>query len=130
MRWIAIAVGGAAGAVTRWSVGYALIDVGIAFPAGTLAVNLIGALALGWLYGRIPEQAKHHPLYQGAATGFLGAFTTMSAFGLDSWLLLEGGRFGWAAIYIGSSAAVGPWLAGVGWRQGARPVSASGERAS
>jgi CrcB protein len=129
LRWIAIAAGGALGALARWSVGIMLSA--LTFPAGTLAVNLIGAYALGWLYGRTPEKNKYGVWYQGAAAGFLGAFTTLSAFGLDAWLLFDEGRFVTGAVYVAVTAFIGPWLARIGWNRGATASDwTAGERAS
>lgn len=67
------------------------------FPAGTLAVNVIGSLAIGFLAGA----AAGRLLDNGAArllvmAGFLGAFTTFSAFSYESVQLLQAGR--WPAL--------------------------------
>ncbi|MCI3921487.1 CrcB family protein [Paenibacillus sp. TRM 82003] len=116
MRWAAIALGGALGATARWSIAYALI--GLSFPVATALVNAGGAYALGWLFGRTSDGAKRRAWYQGAATGFLGAFTTMSAFGWETASMLAEGRWAAAALYAGGSAVVGPWLAAAGLRRG------------
>lgn len=116
MRWVAIALGGALGAAVRWSVSYAF--AGFWFPVATAGVNAAGSYALGWLFGRASDRSKRGAGYQGAATGFLGAFTTMSAFGWETWSLLTDGRWGAAALYAAASATLGPWLAAAGLRRG------------
>ncbi|HZG55513.1 CrcB family protein, partial [Paenibacillus sp.] len=113
--WAAIAAGGASGAVARWGVGvWATSAPEFVFPYGTLGVNLVGAYALGWLSGRYSESGKAKAAYQAAAAGFLGAFTTMSAFGVEAWTLLSDERYLAAAAYVAASAIGGPLLAGAG----------------
>ena len=116
-----IAAGGAAGAVSRWAAGAALAGAGAAhgFPLATLLVNLLGAYALGRLRGRWSSvRGKRAVFYQAVTGGFLGSFTTMSAFGLETWTLLADGRIAAGAFYALVSAAAGPLLARVGMRRG------------
>jgi len=102
-----VALGGAIGAVLRWGAGLAL-----PFPFGTLAVNVVGALAIGLLWAGLASRL--HPLL---ITGVLGGFTTFSAFTLDTLRLVEGGRLGAAGLYVLASVglslfacAAGLWL--------------------
>ncbi|WP_162388372.1 fluoride efflux transporter FluC [Paenibacillus antri] len=119
MRYGWIAAGGAAGAVSRWGLGAWLAPAAAGgFPYATLAVNLLGAYALGWMAGRFSAKDKSSAVYHGAAAGFLGAFTTMSAFGLEAWTLLADGRSVAAAAYVAASACAGPLLANAGLRAG------------
>jgi CrcB protein len=121
--WAAIAAGGAAGAVARWGIGVWATSAanGLVFPYGTLGVNLVGAYALGWMSGRFSDWDKARVAYQAATAGFLGAFTTMSAFGLEAWTLLADERLLAAAAYVAASAIAGPLLADAGRRAGAAP---------
>ncbi|HVF06058.1 MAG TPA: CrcB family protein [Frankiaceae bacterium] len=79
-----VALGGAAGALARWGVTGSAPDDPHAFPVTTFAVNVLGAALLGYLVGRLPVTG---PRSEGArlllGTGFLGAFTTFSAFALE-----------------------------------------------
>ena len=90
---IAIAAGGAFGAVLRWLVSNSVYQLfGRSLPYGTLAVNVIGSLLIGilggWFYQRgLLETA----LAKGLIIGVLGAFTTFSTFSLDTLYLLEQG---------------------------------------
>ena len=85
-----IAVAGAMGALAR----YGLVNLigGRFFPWGTLAVNIIGSCLMGLAYvliiekGVLPEDMKPFVM-----TGFLGAFTTFSAFSLEAWQLIDRG---------------------------------------
>ena len=81
-----VALGGACGAVMRY-----LVGLSVAFPFGTLTVNVIGSLLIGLIYAI--TQAKGLNGWQPfLITGFLGGFTTFSAFSLDTMRLLDAGR--------------------------------------
>ncbi|EYR79182.1 fluoride efflux transporter CrcB [Shinella sp. 838] len=77
---------------------------GTAFPAGTLAINVLGCLLMGLIAGvfafrgHLPQEMR---LF--LTTGILGGFTTFSAFSLDAALLWERGEAGLAALYVGAS---------------------------
>jgi CrcB protein len=99
---LAIAVGGALGALGRHWVAngvYALLGRG--FPYGTLVVNLLGSLAMGWLYVLFVERLNVAPEWRGAImVGFLGAFTTFSTFSLETLALFEQGDHWKAGLNI------------------------------
>ena len=84
---------GAIGAVSRYGVGL-LADraLGAHFAFGTLAVNVLGCLALGFLVeADRGSELITHPLRLLFAVGFLGAFTTFSAFGYETIRYLQTG---------------------------------------
>lgn len=97
MTGIYVAIGGALGAVLRYGVSQTL-----AFPYGTLAVNVIGCLVMGlalvWFVEH-PEAKALGPWQPFVMTGVLGGFTTYSAFSLDALRLFERGQVGEAALY-------------------------------
>ena len=88
---LTIAAGGAVGALMRFWVSngvYALL--GRAFPYGTLAVNVLGSLVMGFLYVLFLERMDVSPEWRGALlVGFLGAFTTFSTFSIETLNLIE-----------------------------------------
>lgn len=80
----AVAIGGAAGSLSRWLVALAGVRLlGPAFPWGTLVVNVLGSFAIGVLAEIFARGAS--PLLRPLlVTGFLGGFTTFSAFALEA----------------------------------------------
>lgn len=91
---IQVAIGGALGASSRY-----LVGAMVAFPIGTLAVNIIGSFLIGVAFVVLAEKGLERwmPLVM---TGFLGGFTTFSAFSLDAFKLYEAGRLGAAGGYV------------------------------
>ena len=92
-QWLAIAVGGAVGAVGRFWISD-LVDSGLGknFPHGTLVVNVAGSLLMGILYVLLVEKLTADPIWRSfLMVGLLGAFTTFSTFSLETLQLLEAG---------------------------------------
>ncbi|MBW3632314.1 MAG: fluoride efflux transporter CrcB [Chloroflexi bacterium] len=108
MAYLWVALGGAAGAAARygvvqWSGG----RWGWTFPWGTLAVNATGSLAIGLvmtlLLARNADAAYRYLL----VSGFLGAYTTFSAFSFETLALVESRRWDAAALYVSASVVLG-----------------------
>ena len=114
-RLLAIALGGALGALLRYGVGTGVDRwLGRAFPWGTLLINASGSLAMGMLYVLLVERGLlSPPLRAVLMVGLLGAFTTFSTFSLETVHLLERGEAGRAAANVFVSAGLcvfGCWL--------------------
>ena len=116
-----VAVGGCAGTLVRAALERSWPAAPGHLPTTTLAINVVGALALGLLLGSLGEQRPRLRLALG--TGVLGALTTHSTFILESHRLLTSGGDGGhpvlgAAYLVGSmvaglvAAGLGLWLAG------------------
>ena len=101
MNAIAVFLGGGLGAVLRWLVGRASMAMfGAAFPWGTMAVNILGSFLIGLSVGAFSAFGTGQAMRLFLVTGFLGGFTTFSAFSLDALTLWERGQHGLAAAYV------------------------------
>ncbi len=105
MPYLVVFLGAGLGGALRHGVNLATLRwFGVGFPAGTLAVNIVGSLAMGLiagyfaLKGDAPQAVR---LF--LTTGVLGGFTTFSAFSLDAVLLWERGQSPVAAAYVAAS---------------------------
>lgn len=88
---LAIAAGGALGALLRYfAVNAVAAWLGRGFPWGTLLVNVSGCLLMGVLYVLFVERSALAPEWRlGLLTGVLGAYTTFSAFSIETLQLFE-----------------------------------------
>ena len=100
-----VALGGAIGAAARFGVGVALFRPGAGFPAGVLAVNVIGSFLTGLAIVYLGQKMLNH-LNPFLMTGVLGGFTTFSAFSLEAYTMFERGEVGQAALYVTLSVAL------------------------
>jgi fluoride exporter len=104
----AIFVGGAIGALARYGLAEALPHDAGTWPWATFAVNIAGALALGYLttrlQERLPPTAYRRPLL---GTGLCGALTTFSTMQVELLQMLDDGRAGLAAGYAAASISAG-----------------------
>lgn len=105
-----VGLGGFAGAVLRYKLGGLVLHhtVDWKFPASTFAVNVCGCLAAGVLMGLAVKQDVFGPTARLVLfTGFLGGFTTFSAFGLETVYLLERHEILWACLYVTLTVSLG-----------------------
>jgi CrcB protein len=119
---LGIALAGFLGALARYGVGF-LFPVPAtpdAFPWATAFINLSGSLLLGLLTGWLAGRSASSWIGEVLGTGFLGSYTTFSAFNGQLWLLLEHRAYGFAAAYVLASAAAGWALAALGLTLGKR----------
>jgi CrcB protein len=95
----AVAVGGALGAVARWTLSESLPADPDGFPWATFAINVVGSFALALLPSLGPVR-RTRTLAVGLGPGVLGGFTTMSAYSDQSRALLDAGHTGLASAYL------------------------------
>lgn len=112
--WIGLA--GAVGAVARYRIGLA---VGFrAFPWATLGINVAGCFLLGVVLAGPAADRWPASATAAVAVGFLGAFTTFSTFGYETFALLRTGRGGTAMIYVLASVGGSVLAAATGYATG------------
>ncbi len=116
MDIIAIALGGAFGAVARyWLTELSSTMFGAEFPYGTLIVNVLGSLGLGIAFVLLSERVLvGHMLRSAVIIGFLGAFTTFSTFSLQAFDLIQQERFLAGGGYIVGSVVASLLAVGTG----------------
>ncbi|MBM3670189.1 MAG: CrcB family protein [Actinobacteria bacterium] len=98
-----VALGGALGALARAAV---VSGFGEHPWWGTLAVNIVGCLAIGYLLVVLRGSPRADAWMPFAVTGVLGGFTTFSALALDTVVLLDT-EPATAAVYLGATLVVG-----------------------
>jgi fluoride exporter len=100
-RFLLICLGGAAGTGARFAVqNLAATVLGAAFPYGTIAVNVIGSFLIGAVMYASMATELDPTLRLVLTTGFLGGFTTYSAFNYETFALLENGALGRATVNV------------------------------
>lgn len=121
IKLLLVFLGAGAGGAARWGVQEACARrLGVHFPWGTLAVNVLGCLLVGFLAAMFTTSWNIREEYKlGIIVGFLGGFTTFSAFGRETLTLAAGHQLGWAMANIALNVALGlaavwagAWLAG------------------
>jgi len=117
--FISVALGSVLGAVARYFVsGFVARRAGETFPYGTLLINVSGAFVIG-IFGDLAQDnaslfAEPDP-WLFAVTGFLGAYTTVSSFSLQTMSLARDGEGTRAALYIVLSVALSLMAAWLGF---------------
>ena len=111
----AIAIGGAAGSVLRYGVSQGIHAlVGRGFPWGTLVVNSLGSLLVGFIFVYLVERSAVSEVLRAALfIGLLGGFTTFSTFSLETLVLIEEASYFKAVVNIFISVVLclgGAWL--------------------
>jgi len=106
-RVAAIYAGGVLGALAPVGLGHATPHGPGGWSWGTFAVNILGALLLGYFFARLqdhPEDSLAHPFL---TTGICGTLTTFSTLQLELFEMVDAGRLGVAAAYIGVTLVIG-----------------------
>lgn len=118
---LAVALGGALGASLRYAVGLFWVARADRWPMSTLSVNVLGCLVAGVLLTSVATRMPAgSPYGLFLMTGVLGAFTTFSAFSVDTLRLAQSGQWSIAVLNVGlnvvlclAAVAIGAWLGGV-----------------
>jgi CrcB protein len=116
MRWVLLGIFGAIGAISRYLLGGVAFQLfGTRFPIGTLVVNVLGCLLIGFLGTVAGGKIIQNPqLRMMLFAGFLGALTTFSSFSFETWVLIKDGEPMLGALNILLNLIVGFSALGIG----------------
>jgi fluoride exporter len=117
---LGIAAGGALAALARIELNRLLDPNLLQFPWATLTANAVGCLLIGLLSGYASRRSLSPVLLEAVRTGFIGGFTTFSAFSVETIHMIEAGHALSAAVYVLSSIILGFALTLLGMRIGRR----------
>lgn len=118
LKLLLVFTGAGIGGVLRyWIGGWVQTRASPTFPVGTLAVNLLGCLAIGFLGAALTGPvAVRAELRIAVLVGLLGGFTTFSTFARETLALLGEREYAWAALNLTLSNGLGLLGAWVGIR--------------
>ena len=101
MTWLAVAVGGALGALARYGLSLWLAPQPGKFPTATFCANALGCFVMGVFYVLIVKRGLIPLSWQPfLAVGLLGGFTTFSSFSLEAFLLWQHQHLALAMFYV------------------------------
>jgi CrcB protein len=108
-RFLAVAAGGALGAMARYAIGLMMAGVWKReFPLATFLINVSGSFVLGFFVAWGAERTAIDPLWRLlVTTGFLGAYTTFSTFEMETYALTDAGAIGLAVLNVIGSVVAG-----------------------
>ncbi len=116
MKLLIIALGGAIGSVARYlASGFTYRFAGSIFPWGTMAVNLSGSFAIGFLWEIFDRSAASPNARLLVFVGFLGGFTTFSSYSLETFNLMRDGEYRLALYNVAVSNLLGVALVFAGF---------------
>ncbi|HWM63351.1 MAG TPA: fluoride efflux transporter CrcB [Solirubrobacterales bacterium] len=120
-RLTAIYAGGTIGALARVGLAEAAPHGAGSWPWATFAVNMAGALMLGYFVARLrdhPEDSLAHPFL---TTGICGTLTTFATLQLELFEMVDAGHLALAAVYVGATLAAGYLCVRIGLALERRP---------
>ena len=112
-----VGLAGFAGSISRYLIQNAVVNRFITiFPLGTFAINIIGSLIIGVIFGFAERyQWMTHEWRLFLAIGFCGSFTTFSTFAFDNLQMIKDGNYYQLFWYISLSLVLGVALAWLGF---------------
>ena len=108
-KYLLVATGGALGSVVRYWVGTTIASrVESRFPYGTLVINLTACVIIGFALSWLGKQTGVSPMWRLLIPiGFVGGYSTFSAFEWETFALLQAGAFLEATLYVLLSVTLG-----------------------
>jgi CrcB protein len=104
-----VGIGGCLGSILRfWLGNYVGGKMGTRFPYGTFVVNISGSFLIGLVFAFLTARSQWSPYWRYLIPiGFIGGYTTFSAFELETLRSIQEGQFGIGFLYMTSSVAIG-----------------------
>jgi len=118
LQCIFVGIGGFLGAISRYliSTKVQILSKSTLFPYGTLAANMVGCLIIGVMFGLVVNTTLLGESLQNLIiTGFLGALTTFSTFGFETYALVRGKAIILAVVNILAQIIIGIVLVWLGF---------------
>jgi len=106
-RLAAIYVGGVLGALARVGLAQATPHGPGGWPWGTFAVNMAGALLLGYFFARLQDHPEDNLAHPFLTTGICGTLTTFSTLQLELFEMVDAGHLTLASAYVAATLALG-----------------------
>jgi fluoride exporter len=108
-KYVLIALGGAAGSITRYWVGATLAGrLGSRFPYGTFVINITACVIIGFSMGFLGKRTELNPAWRFLIPiGFVGAYSTFSTFEWETYTNLQSGAYWIAFLYVTLSFVLG-----------------------
>ena len=108
-KYLLVATGGALGSVVRYWVGTTIASrVESRFPYGTLVINLTACVIIGFALSWLGKHTDVSPMWRLLIPiGFVGGYSTFSAFEWETFALLQAGAFLEATLYVSLSVTLG-----------------------
>jgi len=117
LKYIAVGVGGFAGAITRYAIGvYIGSRYGVGFPYGTFVINVSGSFLVGLILTLLARTTASPYWRYLLPIGFIGAYTTFSTFEYETLQAIQDGQLvtgllnvtlslivGFGAVWLGSA---------------------------
>jgi CrcB protein len=119
-RYLIIAIGGALGAMLRFSISdFAAHRFSAKFPLGTFFINLSACFLIGTVVAYLNLHTHLSPAWRYAIpTGFIGAYSTFSTYEWEIFQDISRGRVGWGLFYLAASIVLGLLFVAAGDRLG------------